>query len=138
MPFLIFMTIFFPFANISGMLTYAHNFDTDDNSSFLTLVNKLVIENRLLNDSISANNNNKPNSFEHIETTEKMLANILDNDDFFIARSDQFYNNTVIALVIADLVDDVLRNYGHTFGVPSFVMLNMNFSNIIDSQTKPN
>ncbi len=132
------MIIFLPFANISDMLTYAHNFDTDDNSSFLTLVNKLVIENRLLNESLSDSNNNKPNSFEHIETTEKMLGDMLDTEDSFIVSSDQFYNNTVIALVVANLADDVLRNYGHTFGVPSFVMLNMNFSNIIDSQIKPN
>ncbi|MEJ7642937.1 MAG: hypothetical protein WKF36_12205, partial [Candidatus Nitrosocosmicus sp.] len=72
LSFLIYMTaIFLPFANISGMLTYAHNFDIDDNSSFLTLVDKLLIENRLLNDSISSSNNNMPNSFEHIETTER-------------------------------------------------------------------
>jgi hypothetical protein len=135
---LIYVTIFLPFANISGMLTYAHNFDTDDNSSFLTLVNKLVIENRLLNESMSPISNNKTNSFEYIETTEKMLEDMLDTDDSFTVSSDQFYNNTVIALVVANLADDVLRNYGHTFGVPSFVMLEMNFSNLIDSQSKPN
>ncbi len=67
-----------------------------------------------------------------------MLGDMLDSEDSFIVSSDQFYNNTVIALVVANLADDVLRNYGHTFGVPSCVMLNMNFSNIIDSQTKPN
>ena len=43
---------------------------------------------------------------------------------------DQFYNNTIIALVVANLADEVLRNYGHAFGVPSNIMLGMNFSNV--------
>jgi hypothetical protein len=118
------------------MISYAHYFDTDDNSSFLTLVNKLIIENRLLNDSISVSNNN-PNSFEHIENTENILEDILISEDSFIIDSDQFYNNTIIALVVANLAEEVLRNYGHTFGVPSNIMLSMNFSKIINSQNKP-
>ncbi len=121
------------------MVIYAHNFDTDDNSTFLTLVNKLLIENRLLNDSISINNhNNNSNSNEYIENTENILEDILISEDSFIIDSNQFYNNTIIALVVANLADEVLRDYGHTFGVPSNIMLSMNFSNIINinSQNK--
>lgn len=140
-PFLIMLTIFLPFTNINGMITYAHNFNTDDNSSFLTLINMLVIENRLLSDSIPVNNNNNNNNssyIEHIENTENILEDILISEDSFTVNSDQFYNNTVIALVVANLADEVLRNYGHAFGVPSNIMLSMNFSNIIDSQNKSN
>ncbi len=141
-PFLIMLAIFLPFTNINGMITYAHNFNTDDNSSFLTLINMLVIENRLLNDSISVNNNNNNNNnssyIEHIENTENILEDILISEDSFTVNSDQFYNNTVIALVVANLADEVLRNYGHAFGVPSNIMLSMNFSNIINSQNKSN
>ncbi|MEJ7642728.1 MAG: hypothetical protein WKF36_11145, partial [Candidatus Nitrosocosmicus sp.] len=116
------------------MITYAHNFNTDDNSSFLTLINMLIIENRLLNDSIPINNN--PSYMEHIENTENILEDILISEDSFTVNSDQFYNNTVIALVVANLADEVLRNYGHAFGVPSNIMLSMNFSKIINSQNK--
>lgn len=136
--FLIMLAIFLPFTNINGMITYAHNFNTDDNSSFLTLINMLVIENRLLNDSISGNNNNSSSYIEHIENTENILEDILISEDSFTVNSDQFYNNTVIALVVANLADEVLRNYGHAFGVPSNIMLSMNFSNIINSQEKSN
>ncbi len=139
-PLLIILTIFLPFSNINGMIVYAHNFDTDDNSSFLTLVNKLIIENRLLNDSISIDNDNNDNSnpFEQIKNTENILEDILISEESFIIDSDQFYNNTIIALVVANLADEVLRNYGYTFGVPSNIMLSMNFSNIINSQNKSN
>ena len=137
--FLIMLAIFLPISNINGIITYAHNFSTDDNSSFLTLINMLVIENRLLNDSISdINNNNDSRYIEHIENTENILEDILISEDSFTVNSDQFYNNTVIALVVANLADEVLRNYGYAFGVPSNIMLSMNFSNIINSQNKSN
>lgn len=35
---------------------------------------------------------------------------------------DQFYNNTIIALVVANLADEVLSNYGYAFGVPSNII----------------
>ncbi len=66
------------------------------------------------------------------------MEDILISEDSFTVNSDQFYNNTVIALVVANLADEVLRNYGHAFGVPSNIMLSMNFSNIINSQNKSN
>lgn len=69
---------------------------------------KLTIENQLLNDSISNSNNNK------------------------------FYNNTIIALIVANLADEVLRNYGRAFGVPSNIMLSMNFSNNVSSHSMNN
>jgi len=139
-PLLLILAILLPFANINGLIVYAHNFDTDDNSSFLTLVNKLIIENRLLNDSISIDHDddNNSNPFEHIKNTENILEDIMISEESFIIDSDQFYNNTIIALVVANLADEVLRNYGHTFGVPSNIMLSMNFSNIISSQNKSN
>ncbi|MEJ7642938.1 MAG: hypothetical protein WKF36_12210 [Candidatus Nitrosocosmicus sp.] len=34
---------------------------------------------------------------------------MLNNEDSFIVSSDQFFNNTVIALVVANLADDVLE-----------------------------
>jgi hypothetical protein len=70
------------------------------------------------------------NSFKHTKNIENILEEILISEDSFIVDSDQFYNNTIIALVLANLGDDVLRNYGRAFGVPSNIMLSMNFSNI--------
>ena len=124
--------------NLSSKLIFAHNFDTDDNSSFLTLVNKILVENRLLNDSIlhNQNNINISNSFEYVQNIENILEDILISEDSFIVDSDQFYNNTIIALVVANLADEVLRKYGSAFGVQSNIMLSMNFSNIINMQNR--
>jgi hypothetical protein len=108
---------------------FAHSFNTDDNSSFLTIINKILIENRLMNDSLS---NGIVNPFEYTENLEKILDDVLISESSFKVDSDQFYNNTIIALVIANLADEVLRNYGYAFGVPSNVMLSMNFSKVIN------
>ena len=39
----------------------------------------------------------------------------------------------VVALVVANLADEGLRKCGHSFGVPSNVMLSMSFSNIFNN-----
>jgi hypothetical protein len=99
-------------------------------------MNKLTIENQLLNDSISNSNNNITLSpFEHTRNIENILEEIFISEDSFIVDSDQFYNNTIIALIVANLADadEVLRNYGRAFGVPSNIMLSMNFSNNVSS-----
>jgi len=133
--------LFLALINTKDVVIFAHNFDTDDNSSFLTLINKLTIENQLLNNSISNsnnNNNNHLNSFEYTKNIENILEEILISENSFIVDSDQFYNNTIIALVVANLADEVLRNYGHAFGVPSNIMLSMNFSNVTGSFNSSN
>jgi hypothetical protein len=126
---LILSTLFISLLFSKDIVIFAHNFNTDDNSSFLTLINKLAIENQLLNDSIS-NNKINLNSFEHTRNIENILEEILISESSFVVDSDEFYNNTIIALVVANLADEVLRKYGHAFGVPSNIMLSMNFSNV--------
>jgi hypothetical protein len=126
----IILGIFLFYSNTINIVIFAHNFDTDDNSSFLTLINKILIENRLLNDSLSDINYNNLNSLEYTKNIENILDDILISEDSFNIDSDQFYNNTIIALVVANLADEVLRNYGYAFGVPSNIMLSMNFSKI--------
>jgi hypothetical protein len=49
----------------------------------------------------------------------KVLNDIIISKDSFIIDSDQFYNNTITALVVANHEDEGLKNYGHAFGVPS-------------------
>ena len=130
------IAIFLLSVNIGINNIFAHDFSTDDDSSFLTLINKILIENRLLNDSltIKTNNNDYTESIAHTKNIEKILSDILISEESFSIDSDQFYNNTIIALVVANLADDVLRNYGHAFGIPSNVMLSMNFSKVANIQ----
>jgi hypothetical protein len=132
----ILIAIFILSANIGINNIFAHNFSTDDDSSFLTLINKILIENRLLNDSLttSINNGSYAESFAHTKNIERILSDILISEESFSIDSDQFYNNTIIALVVANLADEVLRNYGHAFGIPSNIMLSMNFSKVSNIQ----
>jgi hypothetical protein len=132
----ILIAIFFLSVNLGINNIFAHNFSTDDDSSFLTLINKILIENRLLNDSLTINtiNSGYSESIAHTKNIEKILSDILVSEESFSVDSDQFYNNTIIALVVANLADEVLRNYGHAFGIPSNVMLSMNFSKVANIQ----
>jgi hypothetical protein len=132
----ILITIFFLDVNIGINNIFGHNFSTDDDSSFLTLINKILIENRLLNNSLTIDTNNSgyAESIAHTKNIERILSDILISEDSFSVDSDQFYNNTIIALVVANLADEVLRSYGHAFGIPSNVMLSMNFSKVSNLQ----
>lgn len=107
----------------------AHNFSTDDNSTFLTLINMILIENRLINQSLyddfAATMSLQSNYTENID---EIIDDILISEDSLLIDSDQFYNNTIIATMMANLGDEVLRKYGYAFGIPSNIMINMNFS----------
>ncbi|MDQ3084348.1 MAG: hypothetical protein M3Q77_05975 [Thermoproteota archaeon] len=115
---------------INGLDTYAHNFDTDDNSTFLTLINLILVENQLINNSLTSNDNNESLTVDYIKNIKDIVDDIIVSEDSFIVDSDQFYNNTIIATAMANLADEVLRNYGSAFGIPSNVMLSMDFTKI--------
>ncbi|CAN5756527.1 hypothetical protein BH23THE1_BH23THE1_36270 [soil metagenome] len=110
----------------------AHNFSTDDNSTFLTLINMILIENRLINQSLNDNSANTSLHSDYIENINEIIDDILISEDSLLIDSDQFYNNTIIATMMANLGDEVLRKYGHAFGIPSNIIINMNFSAVDD------
>jgi hypothetical protein len=128
--FLLFLVLSLLFVNIFGVIVTAHNFDTDDNSTFLTFMNMILIENRLINHSLIDGSTNASKSLanDNIENINEIIDDILVSEDSLLIDSDQFYNNTIIATMMANLGDEVLRKYGYAFGIPSNIMLNMNFS----------
>lgn len=115
----------------------AHNFSTDDNSTFLTLINMILIENRLINQSLyddfAATMSLQSNYTENID---EIIDDILISEDSLLIDSDQFYNDTIIATMMANLGDEVLRKYGYAFGIPSNFMINMNFLAVDDLEKK--
>lgn len=111
---------------------HSHNFDTDDNSTFLTLINQILIETRLLNNSLYGPHFNLTNSVLSVDNILDLIDEITISEDSFIVDSDQFYNNTIMATVVANLADEVLRSYGSAHGVPSNIMLSMDFGNVIN------
>lgn len=110
----------------------SHNFDTDDNSTFLTLINQILVETRLINNSLYEPRFNLTDSELAVKSIQDLLDEIAISEDSFKVDSDQFYNNTIMATVVANLADEVLRSYGSAHGVPSNIMLSMNFERVIN------
>ena len=128
--FSLFLILSLLFVDIFGIIVTAHNFDTDDNSTFLTFMNMILIENRLINNSLadSLTNASESLSNDNVDNINEIIDDILVSEDSLPIDSDQFYNNTIIAIMMTNLGDEVLRKYGYAFGIPSNIMLNMNFS----------
>lgn len=120
--------------NIVIINVSAHNFSTDDNSTFLTLLNMILIENRLINQSLVDNSLATESllTSNYIKNIDEIIDDIVVSEDSLLIDSDQFYNNTIIATMMANLGDEVLRKYGYAFGIPSNIMINMNFSAVGD------
>ena len=123
-----FLIITLLFANVVGTTVIGHNFNTDDNSTFLTLINMILIENRLINNSLMDSSDNTSLHSNYVNNIDEIIDDILVSEDSLLIDSDQFYNNTIIATMMANLGDEVLRKYGYAFGIPSNIMLYMNFS----------
>jgi hypothetical protein len=86
------------------------------------------------NINIGNNSDESPATIDYIKNIEKIVDDIVISEDSFVVDSDQFYNNTIVALVVANLADEVLRKYEAAFGIPSNVMLSMNFSDIMNME----
>lgn len=110
----------------------SHNFDTDDNSTFLTVINQILIETRLMNISFYEPQFNLTNSELSVASIRDLLDEITISEDSFMVDSDQFYNNTIMATVVANLADEVLRSYGSAHGIPSNIMLSMDFESALN------
>ena len=92
----------------------------------------ILIENNLINQSLVDVSANTSLHFNYVENINEIINDILISEDSLLIDSDQFYNNTIIATMMANLGDEVLRKYGYAFGIPSNMMINMNFSAVND------
>lgn len=88
----------------------------------------ILIENRLINNSFIDSSANTSLHTNYVKNINEVIDDILVSEDSLLIDSDQFYNNTIIATMMANLGDEVLRKYGYAFGIPSNIMLYMNFS----------
>lgn len=116
--------------NYFGQRAYAHDFSTTDESSLVTLVEQikaetqLVIANFLSNDNFSAHEH----AISAAELMKHLENNITQTDppssDVSQAYDRGQKNSTTLALVVANIVDDILRKYGSAFAV-GYDMTNM-------------
>lgn len=108
----------------------AHDFSTTDESSLVTLVEQIKAETQLVITDVLSNNNTSANV--HAGNAAGLIEILQSN----MTRTDppssditQIYdqgqkNSTTLALVVANIVDDVLRKYGSAFAV-AYDMTNM-------------
>jgi len=102
-------------------LVYAHNFSITDDSALLTLIEQIKVETELVNEYILANNSISAN--EHAKNAANLTNGLNDKlrqnrvVDITQAYTNGLYNSTTLALVVANLVDEILRNYGSAYGI---------------------
>jgi len=102
-------------------VAYAHSFEPNSLSTFLELAYRADIELSLANVNFPSN---MTLALDHGERAVELLNNVYRSDDDIVDDSDFIRkyneavnspNGTIHALVVADLVDDVLKEYGKAF-----------------------
>jgi hypothetical protein len=101
---------------------FAHNFVSDDFSTFLALVYRTGVELSLTNSNFPLN---ITLALEHAENTAELMDDLLYLDDSrddtdFIKKYDQAMNSrnvTSNALVLANILDQVLIEYGEAYDI---------------------
>jgi hypothetical protein len=122
---------------------YAHYFSKDDRASFLALIHQINAEIQLTNTDFPSN---VSIAIEHAENTAELLKkvyqyseDIVDDSDFIREYNEQLNNtnSTVQALTFANVVDEILRNYGNALEVNYDLtnMSNLVMSNVSHSAT---
>ncbi|MGI0042531.1 MAG: hypothetical protein ACRD47_02370, partial [Nitrososphaeraceae archaeon] len=120
----------------------AHDFSTTDESSLITLVEQIKAETQLVTTEFLSNNN--ISAHVHAKNSAELIRNL----EYNITLTDppssditQIYdrgkkNSTTLALVVANIVDDVLRKYGSAFAV-GYDMTNMSNMMNMDMMMMP-
>lgn len=117
---------------------HAHDFSITDESSLVTLVEQIKAETQLvITDLLSDNNISAHEHARNAGGLIKVLENNITQTSPSSSDITQIYergkqNSTTLALVVANLVDDILRKYGSAFAV-GYDMTNM--SNMMNMDT---
>jgi len=102
-------------------IVYAHNFSITDDSALLTLIEQIKAETELVNAYFLATNS--ISAIEHAKNAANLTNGLNDKlrqstvADITQVYNNGLYNSTTLALVVANLVDEILRNYGGAYGI---------------------
>jgi len=102
-------------------IVYAHNFSITDDSALLTLIEQIKAETELVNAYFLASNS--ISAIEHAKNAANLTNGLNDKlrqstvVDITQVYTSGLYNSTTLALVVANLVDEILRNYGSAYGI---------------------
>src|SRR5919107_1433658 len=117
-------------------IVYAHNFSITYDSALLTLIEQIKAETELVNAYFLASNS--ISAIEHAKNAANLTNGLNDKlRQSTVADITQIYNNGLYnsktrALVVAHLVDEILRNYGSAYGI-TYDLTNM--SNMMMAMT---
>lgn len=126
-------------------IVYAHNFSITDDSALLTLIEQIKAETELVNAYFLASNS--ISAIEHAKNAANLTNGLNDKlrqstvADITQVYTNGLYNSTTLALVVANLVDEILRNYGSAYGITydltnmSNMMMAMTLNNNNDSSS---
>jgi hypothetical protein len=120
-------------------VVYAHNFSITDDSVLLTLIEQIKAETELVNAYFIAGNSSS--AIEHAKNAANLTNGLNDKlrqstvVDITQVYTNGLYNSTTLALVVANLVDEILRKYGSAYGI-TYDLTNM--SNMMMAMTLNN
>jgi hypothetical protein len=126
--------------NRHGRKAYAHDFSTTDESSLVTFVEQIKTETELVITSFLSNDNFS--AHEHARKAAELMKDLESNmtqtnppsSDITQVYDQGQKNSTTLALVVANIVDDILRKYGSAFAV-GYDMTNMSNMMNMDMMT---
>jgi hypothetical protein len=127
----------------NNQLAYAHNFSPNALSTFIALVHIAEIELLLANNNFPSN---VTLALDHGEKAVKLMddayysdEDIIDDTDFIRRYNEALNSNnsTIHALAVANIVDQILREYSEAFDT-GYDLTNMSNMMMIPMQTIPN
>ena len=118
----LFTIITYNSSSYTNYVVYAHNFSVTDDSALITLIEQIKAETELVNTYFLASNSNS-SVIEHAKNAVNFTNSLNDKlrqstaADITQVYTNGLYNSTTLALVVANLVDEILRNYGSAYGI---------------------
>lgn len=104
-------------------ISYAHSFFVNNDATLVTLVEQIKAETRLVNTNFLSSNNisaqvHAQNAVDLInELEDNMTQGSQPSSDIAQIYDNGQRNSTTLALVVANIVDEILRKYGTAFDI---------------------
>ena len=133
-------------ANNNSIPADAHNFSPNSLSTFISLAHEADVELSLANSNFPSNITlalyHGKNAVKLLDDAYRLDDEIIDDTDFVrkYNEAQNSKNATIQALVIANIVDQILREYGEAFGIHYDLtnMSNMNMNMSMNTQNMSN
>jgi hypothetical protein len=115
--------LIFTVNNPFHQMSYAHDFFVNNDASLVTLIEQIKAETQLINTNFLSGNN--VSAQVHAKNVAELMNDLEDNmtesslpsSDIAQVYDDGQRNSTSLALVVANIVDDILRKYGTAFDI---------------------